>query len=155
MRKICIAVLILLLVCAASAKDNTPAVRKAIEQCFAYWNAHDLDKLATCYTDDVAYEDVAFGEVAHGSAEVKKMAQRFFDAVPDLKLELVDVKSDKKGGWAEWIFSGTDKGLFKTGKKFSVRGTSVFHLRGGKFSANKDYYDTATIMRQVGALPKN
>jgi hypothetical protein len=44
-------------------------------------------------------------------------------------------------------------GLYKTGKKFSVRGASVYELRGGKFSGNRDYYDSASIMRQVGVLP--
>jgi hypothetical protein len=34
-----------------------------------------------------------------------------------------------------------------------VRGASVFELRGGKFSNNRDYYDSASIMRQVGVLP--
>jgi ketosteroid isomerase-like protein len=82
------------------------------------------------------------------------MVQGFYDGVPDLKLELVDCKADENGGWVEWTFSGTDKGLYKTGKKFSVRGASVFQLRGGKFSTNKDYYDAATIMKQVGALPQ-
>jgi steroid delta-isomerase-like uncharacterized protein len=138
----------------ASAKDITPQVRKSIEQSFAAWNAHDLDKLASFYTSDVTYEDVTFGITAHGSEELKKMVQGFYDGVPDLKLELVDCKADENGGWVEWTFSGTDKGLYKTGKKFSVRGASVFQLRGGKFSTNKDYYDAATIMKQVGALPQ-
>ena len=148
------ALALFLLTCVASAKDNTPAVRKMIQQSFDAWNAHEIDKLATFYTSDVTYEDVPFAVQAHGTADFKKLVQGFYDNVPDLKLELIDCKSDEKGGWVEWIFSGTDKGLFKTGKKFSVRGASVFQLRGGKVSANKDYYDAATIMKQVGALPQ-
>lgn len=57
------------------------------------------------------------------------------------------------GGSVEWVFSGTDVGLYKTGKKFSVRGASVYQVRGGKFSSDRDYYDAASIMRQVGMLP--
>ena len=156
MKKACFATLALfLLTCVtASAKDNTPAVRKMIQQSFDAWNAHDVDKVASFYTSDVTYEDVPFAVQAHGTADFKKLVQGFYDSVPDLKLELVDCKSDEKGGWVEWTFSGTDKGLFKTGKKFSVRGASVFQLRGNKVSANKDYYDAATIMKQVGALPQ-
>ncbi len=147
-------VVLLMTACAtASAKDMTAQVRKSLEQSFVAWNTHDIDKAASFYTSDISYEDVAFGIKAQGTEELKKMVQGFYDNVPDLKLELVDVKSDEKSGWVEWVFSGTDKGLFKTGKKFSVRGASVFQLRGSKFSANKDYYDAATIMKQVGALP--
>jgi ketosteroid isomerase-like protein len=51
------------------------------------------------------------------------------------------------------MFSGTDKEVFKTGKKFSVRGVSVIEMRGGKIYRNVDFYDVATIMRQVGQLP--
>lgn len=80
------------------------------------------------------------------------MARDFFAAVPDLKLEVVRNTSMGRGGSVEWIFSGTDVGLYKTGKKFSVRGASVYELRGSKFSSNRDYYDSASIMRQVGLL---
>jgi ketosteroid isomerase-like protein len=43
--------------------------------------------------------------------------------------------------------------VFKTGKKFSVRGVSVIDLRDDKIFRNVDFYDVATIMRQVGQLP--
>lgn len=145
---------VLVACCAASAKDNPAPARTLVEKQFAAWNAHDPDKLAAFYTSDVVYEDVTFGEVAHGSAELKKMAAGFFAAVPDLKLEVISVKSYGNAGSVEWVFSGTDSGLYRTGKKFSVRGASVFQLRGGKFSSNRDYYDSASIMRQVGVLPQ-
>jgi len=121
---------------------------------FAAWNAHDADKVASLYTDDVVYEDVAFGIIAHGHNEMRKMAADFFSGVPDFKLEIVSKTSMGSHGSVEWVFSGTDVGLYKTGKKFSVRGASIYELRGKKFSANRDYYDAASIMRQVGVLPK-
>jgi ketosteroid isomerase-like protein len=97
---------------------------------------------------------VAFGLKAQGHAELRKMAADFFAGVPDLKLEVVSNTSMGNCGSVEWVFSGTDVGLYKTGKKFSVRGASVYELRGGKFSSNRDYYDSASIMRQVGILPR-
>jgi steroid delta-isomerase-like uncharacterized protein len=106
---------------------------------FAAWNAHDADKVASLYTEDVVYEDVAFGMVAHGRAEMRKMAADFFASVPDFKLEVVSNTSAGNRGSVEWVFSGTDVGLYKTGKKFSVRGASIYELRGGRFSANRNY----------------
>jgi steroid delta-isomerase-like uncharacterized protein len=91
--------------------------------------------------------------VNHGRAEIRKFAAGFIEAVPDLKLEVVSSSIHNGHGAAEWVLSGTDKGLYKTGKKFSVCGASVFEMRGGKCSSNKDFYDLATIMRQVGVLP--
>jgi len=135
---------------AKSASDRNAAVA---EKWIAAWNSHDPDKLLSAFTSDVFYEDVAFGEVSHGSAELRKFAASEFEAVPDLKLEMLRASVNNGHGTIEWTFSGTDKDMFKTGKKFSVRGVSVIDVREGKISRSLDYYDAATIMRQVGVLP--
>ncbi|HTK95147.1 MAG TPA: nuclear transport factor 2 family protein [Terriglobales bacterium] len=144
--------LVVVSTCFAGGLDRKPG-NTLLDRQFAAWNAHDPEKLASLYTDDVVYEDVAFGQIAHGREELKKMAAGFFAAVPDMKLEIVSFSQHGNEGSVEWVFSGTDAGLFKTGKKFSVRGASRYELRGGKFSSNRDYYDSASIMRQVGVLP--
>jgi steroid delta-isomerase-like uncharacterized protein len=146
---------LVIVVCVASGKDSKKGGGNLVEQSFAAWNSHDPDKVAAFYTDDVVYEDVAFGMVARGHDEMRKLAAGFFAAVPDLKLEVISSSISKNHGSTEWKFSGTDTGLFKTGKKFSVRGASLFELRGNKFSSNKDFYDSASIMKQVGVLPES
>jgi len=84
---------------------------------------------------------------------VRKFTTSEFEAVPGLELKLLRANVHDGHGTIEWIFSGTDKGVFNTGKKFSVRGVSVIDLRDGKIFRNLDFYDSATIMRQVGLLP--
>jgi len=123
------------------------------EQWIAAWNSHNPDKMLPLFTDDLVYEDVAFGEVSHGKNELFKFVADEYDGVPDLELKLVRAEFHGGHGTIEWTFSGTDKAVFKTGKKFSVRGVSVIDLRNGKISRNLDFYDSATIMRQVGLLP--
>src|ERR1019366_3276562 len=123
------------------------------EKWIAAWNSHDPDKMVPVFTDDVFYEDVAFGEVSHGGAELRKVAVSEFEGVPDLALKLLSAKVHGGHGTVEWMFSGTDKDVFKTGKKFSVRGVSVIDVRDGKIARCLDFYDVATIMRQVGVLP--
>jgi steroid delta-isomerase-like uncharacterized protein len=113
-----------------------------------------VEKVIPLFTGDVTYEDVTFGAVNHGSAELRKFAAFFFDAVPDMKFELVNSSIRAGHGSIEWVFSGTDRGVYKTGKKFTVRGVSIINLDGGKISRNLDFYDSATIMRQVGLLPE-
>ena len=117
------------------------------------WNSHDSAKWATHFTSDVYYEDVTFGEISRGSAEASKFAAGFFSDVPDLKLELADSSIEGNHGSIQWILTGTDKGVFKTGKPFKVRGVSIITVDHGKISRSIDYYDLATIMKQVGALP--
>jgi steroid delta-isomerase-like uncharacterized protein len=123
------------------------------EKWIAAWNSHDPDKMLPVFTDDVFYEDVAYGEVSHGHAEFRKFAASEFEAVPDLELKLVRASVHNGHGTIEWSFSGTDKGIYKTGKKFTVRGVSVIDVRGGKIARSLDFYDSGTIMRQVGVLP--
>ena len=137
-----------------AAREKGDAKTSYMSQALSAWSTHDPDKVISFYTDDAVYEDVAFGEVNHGKTELRKFAAELFEEVPDIKLEVTSSSTYNGRGYVEWIFSGTDKGIYKTGKKFSVRGASVFEMRGGKCASNKDYYNAATIMQQVGVLPK-
>jgi steroid delta-isomerase-like uncharacterized protein len=53
--------------------------------------------------------------------------------------------------------SGTHKGDFPgmpaTGKRFSIRGVTILELEAGRIRRNADYWDAASVMRQVGLLP--
>lgn len=140
----------------AVAREGKPASDRdaaIAEKWIAAWNSHSPDKMISSFTDDIFYEDVAFGEVSHGSSELRKFAASEFEGVPDLELKLLRANVHGGHGTIEWVFSGTDKGVFKTGKKFSVRGVSVIDVRDGKIARCLDFYDSATIMRQVGVLP--
>src|SRR5262249_30780056 len=128
---------------------------KIVENWIGAWNSHDVNRVIPLFTDDVLYEDVTFGAVNHGSADLRKFASFFFEAVPDMKFEVVKSSVQGEHGIIEWIFSGTDKGVYKTGKKFRVRGVSILDLAHGKIARNLDFYDSATIMRQVGLLPSD
>ena len=156
----CLTVAMLLAMLAATVtaapqggKSTTDRDAAIAEKWIAAWNSHSPEKMLPVFTADVFYEDVAFGEVSHGSAELRKFAASEFEGVPDLELKLVRANVHGGHGTIEWVFSGTDKGVFNTGKKFSVRGVSVIDVREGKISRSLDFYDSGTIMRQVGVLP--
>ena len=50
------------------------------------------------------------------------------------------------------MFGGKDVGVFKTGKPFEAQGVSVIQVRGERIARKLDYYDAATIMKQVSKL---
>ena len=138
----------------AQSKTHDSANKTDIAQAWINgWNSHDPEKLLAIFTPDVMYEDVPFGAVSHGSAELRKFAASEFEGSPDLHVELGSSSIHGEQGSIEWTFSGTDKGIFKTGKKFSVRGVSIVTVKNGKISRNVDYYDVATLMKQLGLLP--
>lgn len=132
----------------------------------AGWNSHDPDRVVEDYTEDVLYEDLALGVVLKGREELQAFAASLFLAVPDAHFEILPEETFVRGTVAHvgWVFTGTDVGIFGTGQPFSVRGSSPLRLAGPGFHGRgqhrrlrieraADYYDLATLMRQVGALP--
>lgn len=120
------------------------------------WSEHDVDRVAAIFTDDCVYEDVTFGAVNHGKDELKAFGGAFLAAVPDVSVELHSAFVADEHGGMEWTMSGTQTGdlpgLPATGKRFSLRGASVVELRGGKLSRCSDYWDLATLRRQLGVM---
>ena len=127
--------------------------KRIVEQMFAGWNSRDADKVAAAFSEDAVYEDVAAGHINRGRAEVRKWAAGAFEVFENFKMEVVSSSFHDGSGVVEWIWSGTDKGIHKTGKKFSVRGVSIVEIRKGKILRYKEFYDWATAMKQLGLLP--
>ncbi len=134
----------------SGSKSISSSDRKAIEFLFAAWNSRNAEKVVLAFSKEALYEDVAAGQVHRGSDEIRKWAAGAFRDIENFKLEVVRSSYYHGGGSVEWVWSGTDKGLFKTGKSFSVRGVSVIEVRGGKIVAYREYYDFSTVMRQLG-----
>src|ERR1700724_2520949 len=139
---IMVAMLVLPVIAAPpDSKSTTDRDAALAEKWIAGWNSHDPDKMLPLFTDDIFYEDVAFGEASHGRAELRKFVVSEIEVVPDLELKLMRSNIHDGHGTIEWMFSGTDKHVFKTGKKFSVRGVSVIDRRGGKIFRDGAFYD--------------
>jgi steroid delta-isomerase-like uncharacterized protein len=121
------------------------------------WTVHDVEKLLSLCTDDCVYEDVTMGVVNRGNAELKGFIRSIFGAIPDFEMKLISGFTAGNWGGAEWSMSGTHKGdlpgLPATGKRFSVRGSSIFELRDGKIKRNSDYWDMVTLLKQIGVMP--
>jgi steroid delta-isomerase-like uncharacterized protein len=127
--------------------------KTAVVKLFAAWNSRDADKFASQFTSDALYEDVAAGHVTHGRDGVRQWASGAFRDIENFRIQVVSTRVHDRHGAVEWIWSGTDKGLFGTGKDFSVRGASIIQIRDGKISSYREYYDFSAVMRQLGLLP--
>jgi steroid delta-isomerase-like uncharacterized protein len=132
-------------------------VEKIMNDAVAAWSSHDTEKLVSLVTDDCVYEDVAFGVICHGKEELRAFVNATFAAWPDFKVEPKSFFFS--GDWvgSEWVMSGTHKGdlpgIPATGRSFSVRGACITELKGGKIKRNTDYYDMASFLKQIGAMP--
>lgn len=134
-------------------------VERVLDDWATAWSSHNSGKVLSLFTDDCVYEDVTFGVVNHGKKELQAFADGVFAGVPDFKIELTARFSAGTLAGMEWVMSGTHKGDFPgmpaTSKHFSIRGVTILELHGGKIRRNSDYWDAASVMRQVGLLPSS
>jgi steroid delta-isomerase-like uncharacterized protein len=141
---------------ASLAADGADAVVRAY---LAAWNAHDSAKAAGFFADDVVYYDAALGKPVEGRDAAKTgVIDNFLNAVPDaiwtMKGDPV-VQGDRVA--FEWEFTGTNTGPWgdgtaATGKKFSIAGASVFHVKDGRIVTQSDYYDALGLYKQLGLM---
>lgn len=124
---------------------------------FAAWNAHDVEKIASFFTDDLAYEHVPRGETYRSKDQLKAWVKASFDAIPDFKLDITSLFASGDLLACEWVMTGTDTHPLSpdapaTGKSFSVRGTTIAQMKDGKIQREADYWDLATFLRQLGLM---
>jgi steroid delta-isomerase-like uncharacterized protein len=122
---------------------------------YAGWS-HDLPKLMVVYADDAVHEDKTVSANLHGKKEVEDFAKAWFKGFPDLTLTPTSVVVADNRGTAEWIATGTHKGdmpgMPTSNKVMKVPGVSVFECSDGKISRVVEYWDMATVMKQLGFL---
>ena len=156
-RRTCMTGVALLLILPASAFAQDCS-SQLIEKFMAGWS-NDMSTLMTVFTDDIVYEDTTVHEVIHGKNELKKFAQDFFTAFPDVHFVSAPPAPVQSGDRAAvvWRMTGTQKGdmpgMPASNKAMDVVGVSMMQCVDGKIARNTDYWDMATMMRQLRFLP--
>ena len=134
----------------ATSNDNL------LKQLIEAENSHDIEKLLTLLTDDIVFEDVTL--VTEGKDAFKQGYTAFITAVPDFKIEPKSWVTSDRSFALEMVFTGTQKGdlpsLPATGKSFSIRGCSFGEFENGKIKGRRDYWDSASLARQLVGEPK-
>jgi steroid delta-isomerase-like uncharacterized protein len=130
---------------------------KMLENYFAAWNSHDVERILSFFTDDCLYEDVALKRIVRGKTELRALLESVFVDIAGFKMEIKLVFSAGNWGASEWTMSGrfvhsSDPLLIATGKSFLIRGATVFELSDPKISRNTDYLDLTSFLRQVGLM---
>lgn len=128
-----------------------------ISDYMAAWNAHKPELAASFFHEDGEYFDVSVGDSQRGrQAALDNVIKVFIHAVPDCKWEIRSEPIATKDGIAfEWTFSGTNTGDWNpsnkaTGKPIEFNGVSFIRFKDGKIVYQGDYYDAATLNKQLG-----
>lgn len=135
-------------------------VEKTVRMFHESWDRRDPDGGATVIADDCHFEDVARGEVLPGPEAYKQDYFRWREAFPDGEVKVTNVIV--QGDWAvvEFTNRGTQTGRLQSslgefppsGRHMEVRYCSVMRVRDGKVVEGRDYYDSASIARQLGLV---
>jgi steroid delta-isomerase-like uncharacterized protein len=123
----------------------------------AAWNAHDPEKAAGFFAEDGSYFDASVGTPQQGrQAALDNVIKVFIGAAPDCNWQLRGEPIATADGVAfEWTFTGTNTGDWSattkaTGKPFKFDGVSFVRIKDGKIAYQGDYYDAATLNKQLG-----
>jgi len=119
----------------------------------ASWSSHDPEKVASFFTDDCVFEDMAFNVTMRGKEELKQFVATTFAAYPDFAMEMTFGFGAGDVFASEWVMTGTHTGdLYgapATRRRFSVRGASITRFEDGKMKHHTDYWSLSLLLEQL------
>lgn len=128
-----------------------------IERVFPLWNAGDVEAIVAHYADDIVWRNVAMGQVLRGKAAVRGFLTELFVAIPDLTIEVT--MRVPRGVYVaeEYVIRGTHLGpmfgLPATGRALEIPAVSMLRMDCGVLVEDHFYFDSGTVMRQMGFMP--
>lgn len=123
-------------------------------------NRHDADAVVAQMSDDIHVVDTAFGGDFVGRAAVRELTAGMDLALSsDFVFTVSKVIESGEDYAFEWVLSGTHDranpavGFPATGKPFAVPGLTIGVRRNGEIAENRDYWNVAGFLMQVGLMP--
>jgi len=133
-------------------------VEQLIADLMDTWNAHDIARMMTFYAPDYEGSDISQANPQHGTDGVQEMFARIMRGFPDIRFTLDQTVIQGSEVVLVWTAHGTHQGYIMnippTGRRISVRGTSVLSLEDGKIKKALYIWDVAGILRGIGLLPE-
>ena len=130
---------------------------------YALFNQRKLDEAAKTIADDCTWTNVATGETFKGPSGFKAFAQGWITTFSDARVEIQNQIATEDAVVTEFFGRGTHDGPLKsptgsvapTRKKLDMRFIEVLTIRNGKIAEARAYFDTGTLMRQLGIMPES
>lgn len=119
-----------------------------IRRFYAAFALRDADAMAACYTDDVLFEDPAFGELR--GEQARGMWRMLCAKAQDLRIEARDIHAGDEHGSAHWEAFYT---FSQTGRPVHNRIDAAFRFRDGLICEHRDHFGFHRWSRQALGLP--
>jgi steroid delta-isomerase-like uncharacterized protein len=126
-----------------------------VHHCTAAHNARDLDAVLDCFTDDVDYRDIFYGDFL-GRDALRGLFERMFAEAAAHTWTVTRTLAGPGAIVAEWEFDYTvsDSVPSGSGRRMVFPGVSWFELRGEKCFRYREFFDRAATLHRQGIAPQ-
>ena len=123
-------------------------------------NRNDMDGVSDHIARNIALRSLPTQQKIKGRKDVLEYVRDLKTAFPDLKLKLSRQVVGTTYVVSEYTASGTHRGTFHsplgnvlpTGRSINVPICEVLEVHSGKIVSARQYYDSATLLNQLGAI---
>ena len=119
-------------------------------------NRHEFDVTLRTFAHP-RYELIATGEVYDGEEAVRGYYAASRAAFPDQRNEVRAMHHADDAVVVEFDLMGTHRGPLRgippTGREFTCRMVALFRFEGDRIVCERVYFDSATILGQLGIIP--
>ena len=114
-----------------------------VDQFFACWSNGDIAGSMALCTDDIVWDNVPMKPI-EGKAAIEAFLTKFAKGMSDVHYDIHGFMQDDDRLMLEGVENYTKKG-----RKVSVPYMASFDFRDGQICAWRDYFDLATVERQL------
>lgn len=138
--------------------DNLSIARKMYEA----WNARAFDEIAEGMADDAELMVVGTGDVFRGKDGARQYNENWAQGFPDGRITIDNMVASGDTVVVEFTGRGTHTGTLKTsmgdipptGKSVTLKLCDVAQFSDGLVVQQRTYFDTGSMMTQLGLLPQ-
>jgi steroid delta-isomerase-like uncharacterized protein len=124
------------------------------------WNRRDFDQALRFAAEDVECVQVPFNATYRGRDGYRQFMQGWVNAFPDAQVEVRRVTAGEDGAAVEFVGRGTHTGplttpggtIPATGRRGELALCEVLEIEQGQVRRVRSYFDSATLLRQLGVL---
>jgi steroid delta-isomerase-like uncharacterized protein len=137
-------------------QSHRAVVQRHYEEVWCKGNLKLVDELMS--TDYENCDPATPGGVLRGREAMKGLVMTFREAMPDLRLDILEQYTDGDTVVSRWHASGTQRGALMgippTGKHASgIEGITITSFANGRIVRDRAIWDLAGLLRLLGVLP--
>jgi steroid delta-isomerase-like uncharacterized protein len=139
-------------------QDNASIARSLYD----HWNKREFDKIADLMADDGAIVLVGSNTRFGGPPGAVEFSHMWSDGFPDGRVMIDNVIASGDYAVVQYTGTGTQTGMLKspageipaTGRSVTLNCCDVYEFRDGKIRMVQSYFDSASLLMQLGVMPE-